>query len=172
MSTLKGFGTTPVCSMQLKKNSRTLIEEIVVDVHEQQLSFIIHWKGACHATFKMDRPRSAAKGHKTLVGDIDLIRKMACYDDGKIAQVLCRLGRKTGKGNAWKKRHVAYIRKKYSIEYKKQNPGILSLRRSMLAHNGIGGDVDGKSMGEVQQTVFNPLPAVFKAFTGDSVVAT
>ena len=42
----------------------------------------------------------------------------------------------------------------------------------MTNHYCIGSYVNGKGMGKIQQTVFNPLPAMFEAFTGNGILAT
>jgi DNA invertase Pin-like site-specific DNA recombinase len=109
----------PDCSMALKKRiTRLLIHEVIANIDEdkQQLQFVIHWQGGAHTRFEMPRPRSAAHAHKTDEQDLDLVRKMAPrYPDLEIARVLSSLGRKTGKGQRWTHRSVAYLRKRYRL---------------------------------------------------------
>lgn len=116
------------CSMVLKKRiTRLLIHEVIVDLDEQaqQLQFIIHWQGGDHTRLIMARPVSAAQAHKTKEQDLDLIRKMAVgYSDVDIARVLSSLGRKTGKGQRWTQKSVAYIRKRYQCD--PYNPELFS----------------------------------------------
>jgi len=154
----------PTCPMELKKKiARALIEEIIVDIHEQdqQLSLIIHWQGGCHTSISIDKPLSAAKAHKTQTKDIDLIDKMVHYKDSQIAQVLCRLGRKTGKGNPWNKNRVASIRKKHRISYKPQDAKILSLRQAMqhcnVSDNTIKRLIEAKIISANQVAPYAPL---------------
>lgn len=107
------------CSMALKKRiARLLIHEVIANLDEQhqQLQFVIHWQGGAHTRFEMPKPRSAAHAHKTDEQDLDLIRKMAPrYPDLEIARVLSSLGRKTGKGQRWTHRSVAYLRRRYRL---------------------------------------------------------
>jgi len=152
------------CSMELKKRiCRTIIEEIIVESLEQntQLSFIVHWKGSCHTQITMDRPRSAAKAHKTNASNLEIIQKMACYSNQQIAQVLCRLGHKTGKGNRWNKNRVAYVRNKYKIEIKSLDSNILSLRQAMsyckASDNTIKQLIEAKIISANQAAPYAPL---------------
>ena len=39
----------------------------------------------------------------------------------------------------------------------------------VVAHDGIGGNIDSKNTGQFKQTIFNPLPAVFKALTDERI---
>ena len=107
----------PECPMRLKKQIvRLLIKEIMVDLinDDTQIHFIIHWHNGIHTEVKIDRPRSAAKAHKTDKDDIEIIQKMApLHSDSEIAMVLGKLGRKTGKGNRWTSTRVGVARRKY-----------------------------------------------------------
>ena len=81
---------------------------------DTQIHFIIHWHNGIHTEVKIDRPRSAAKAHKTDKDDIEIIQKMApLHSDSEIAMVLGKLGRKTGKGNRWTSTRVGVARRKY-----------------------------------------------------------
>jgi DNA invertase Pin-like site-specific DNA recombinase len=106
------------CPMELKKNIlRTVIEEVIVDLDEktQILTFVIHWKGGTHTRFEMPRPR-AGVGRKTADEDLEIIRKMGVrYGDNQIANVLNRLGRRTGHGKRWSQERVYTARKNHSI---------------------------------------------------------
>lgn len=109
----------PSCPMVVKKKIvRTLINEIIVDTDDTgcELHFIVHWQGGCHTTFDMPKPLSGAVAHKTALEDLELITRMAPrYEDEKIARVLSKLGRRTGKGHRWTASRVAYVRKKYKL---------------------------------------------------------
>lgn len=106
------------CPAELKKKIlRTVVREVVVDSEDgnQALRFTIHWKGGAHTQFTMDRPMSGA-GEKTALEDVEIIRKMAPrHSDERIAAVLNRLGRRTGKGNPWSKCRVLAVRRRSKI---------------------------------------------------------
>lgn len=112
------------CDMIIKKKIiRCLIKEIVIDIDEEkeQLKLIIHWEGGSHSTMDIPRPMPASKAHKTTEEDAEIIKKMAVrYDDGEIAKVLSKLGRKTGKGNNWDKNNVGTMRRRLGIKTAKK----------------------------------------------------
>jgi len=122
------------CPMELKKKIvRTVIEEVLVDLEEQtnRLQFIIHWKGGCHTSFEMDKPRSPV-GRKTSQQDLEIISGMAerGYGDDEIARVLNKLGRRTAKDKRYNQQRVATARRTYHIAGQKRacrNPDILTL---------------------------------------------
>jgi len=121
------------CPMELKKKIvRTVIEEVIVSLDEDTstLSFVIHWKGGTHTRFEMDKPK-AGVGQKTTDEDLEIIRKMAVrYGDDEIANVLVKLGRRTGKGKRWNQQRVATARRNHGIPGQKRSkpdPEILSM---------------------------------------------
>ena len=133
----------PVCPMALKKKiTRTLINEIVVDLDDaaQEIRLIIHWHGGCHTTMTMPKPQSGAVAHKTALEDLELITRMACrYRDDEIARVLSKLGRRTGKGKRWTQSRVAYVRRKYAIDpldEETRDTDILTLAQA-TKHSGV-----------------------------------
>ena len=133
----------PVCPMALKKKiTRTLINEIVVDLDDaaQELRLIIHWQGGCHTTMTMPKPQSGAVAHKTALEDLELITRMARrYRDDEIARVLSKLGRRTGKGKRWTQSRVAYVRRKYAIDpldEETRDTDILTLAQA-TKHSGV-----------------------------------
>lgn len=122
------------CPIELKKKIlRTVIEEAIVNLDDETrtLRFVIHWKGAAHSQFEMQRPNSGAE-QQTDEGDLDIIRTMAesGYGDKVIAYVLAKLGRRTGKGNKWSQLSVATARRNHKIPGQKQSkldPDVLSM---------------------------------------------
>ena len=108
------------CPMPLKKKIiRCLIKEIMVDLDNEKrlLNFTIHWQGGSHSSLTIPKPLPASQAHKTAAKDLEVIEKMtARYSDAEIAQVLSRLGRKTGKGNRWTQSSVGLIRRKYGFK--------------------------------------------------------
>jgi DNA invertase Pin-like site-specific DNA recombinase len=130
------------CPVELhKKILRTVVEEVIVDLDDetQMLSFVIHWKGGTHTRFEMPRPMGGA-GQKTTDEDVEIIRKMAVrYGDPEIANVLTRLGRRTGKGKRWNQDRVATARRKHSITGRSRtlrDPDVLNMNES-ARHCGV-----------------------------------
>lgn len=130
------------CPVELKKKIlRTVVEEVVVDLDDatQMLSFVIHWKGGSHTRFQMPRPRGGV-GQKTADDDLEIIRKMAVrYGDPQIANVLNRLGRRTGKGKRWNQDRVSSARQKHSIRgqgHTLADPAVLNMNES-ARHCGV-----------------------------------
>jgi len=122
------------CPMELKKKIlRTVIQEAIVTLDQESniLRFVIHWKGGTHTQIEMDKPKSPV-GQKTTEEDLDIIRTMGDrgYGDDKIAYVLVKLGRRTGKGRRWRQQSVATARRNHSIAGQKSSkldPEILSM---------------------------------------------
>jgi len=119
------------CPMPLKKRIvRTVIEEVLVDLDEttDRLQLLIHWKGGCHTSFEMDKPRSGA-GRKTSMEDVELIGRMAGrgYGDDEIARVLTKLGRRTGKGNRWTQQRVTACRRQHGLSRGERDDDVLTL---------------------------------------------
>ncbi|MBE7484126.1 MAG: recombinase family protein [Polyangiaceae bacterium] len=123
----------PRCPIELKKQiARTVIEEILVDEKPPgTLSFIVHWKGGCHTAFEMVKVSSKTV-HKTAEENLEVIRKMAHrYDDNVIANVLNKLGRRTGKGKPWSQVAVKTARRNHGIEGHArtvEDPDVLTLQ--------------------------------------------
>ena len=130
------------CPVELKKEIlRTVIEEVIADLDDetQMLRFVIHWKGGIHTCFEMPRPRGCV-GQRTTDEDLEIIRKMAVrYGDPEIANVLNRLGRRTGTGKRWNQTRVARVRKSHSIAGRSctlPDPDVLSMNES-ARHCGV-----------------------------------
>ena len=105
------------CPIELKKQiTRSVIEEVLVDESPPgRLSFIVHWKGGSHTAFEMAKANPKTIG-KTADDDVEVVRKMAPrYGDDVIANVLNRLGRRTGKGKPWSHTAVKSVRRKHAI---------------------------------------------------------
>ena len=110
----------PDCPASLKKELiRTIVKEIIVNQEgepgNEMLHFVIHWKGGVHTELRVPKPLSSVM-RKTTKEDLELIRDLAQrHDDGEIARVLNKLGRKTAKGNRWGSDRVKATRAKYGI---------------------------------------------------------
>lgn len=132
---------SPSCTPELKKTIiRTVVEEIVVSEEPAAtLCFVMHWKGGTHTRFEMDKPNPRTLS-RTAPEDLEIIGRMAVrYGDDRIAGVLNRLGRRTGKGKRWNQSRVATARKNHGISGRARtllDPDILSLN-SAAAHAGV-----------------------------------
>ena len=121
------------CPIELKKQIvRSVIEEILVDEDPPgRLSFIVHWKGGSHTAFEMEKV-SPKTVNRTAEENLDVIRKMAPrYGDDVIANVLNRLGRRTGKGKRWSQVAVKTARRNHGIEGRRHSladPEVLTLQ--------------------------------------------
>ncbi len=100
--------------VELKKRIvRTVIEEIVVNRSEAPAQHVlqVHWKGGVHSELHVSRNGSGQNRHVTDEKAIELIEELSrVCDDAAIAQVLNRLGYRTGQGNTWRVHHVQSMR--------------------------------------------------------------
>lgn len=104
----------PASTMELRKRiARTVIEEIVIDTDVDRRHHVlsVHWKGGVHTVLRV---RRNATGHHRRVTDdkaIELIEELSkIHDDKTIAQVLNRLGYRTGQGKSWHQHHISSLR--------------------------------------------------------------
>lgn len=99
---------------ELKKRIlRTVIEEIVVDRSEEPPQHVlhVHWKGGVHSTLHVKKNGSGQHGRVADENAVELIAELSkVYSDETIAQVLNRLGYRTGQGNTWRVHHVHQLR--------------------------------------------------------------
>ncbi|MGB7297617.1 MAG: recombinase family protein [Candidatus Aminicenantales bacterium] len=103
--------------VQLKKRIlRLSIKEIVISIAEGMVTGVVHWEGGNHS--KVQFPKSTTGMHrwKTDLETERLIRELARISpDHKIAFLLNRLGKKTGKGNSWTQTRVTAFRNDHGI---------------------------------------------------------
>jgi hypothetical protein len=124
---------SPSCTPELKKKIvRTIIEEIIAnDEPAGTLCFVIRWTGGMHTRLEMPKPAHAGRESRTAIEDLEVIKRMAVrYGDDQIANVLNRLGRRTGKGKRWNEHRVATARRNHDIAGQaraKLDPDVLSL---------------------------------------------
>ncbi len=100
--------------VELKKRIlRTVIEEIVVDSRDVPLEHVlhVHWKGGVHSELHVSRNGTGQTRHVTDEKAIELIEELSkTCDDATIAQVLNRLGYRTGQGKTWRIHNVQGMR--------------------------------------------------------------
>lgn len=119
------------CPIELKKRLvRALISEIVVDTTETRISMILHWQGGTHTRLETDRPKWRT-AQANAPEDVEIIRLLAPrYSDDQIGRVLSRMGRVTGKNNAWTRQAVKSARQRAGIggsDHPKVDPDLLSM---------------------------------------------
>lgn len=100
--------------MRVKKRIvRTLIEEILVDIDEKvgRTDMVVRWAGGQHTQLTVRRKRTGQHRYTTDGKVVELVTELAVMlTDGAIAQVLNRLGLKTGRGNNWTAGRVSSLR--------------------------------------------------------------
>jgi DNA invertase Pin-like site-specific DNA recombinase len=116
---LEALWNHPAAPQELKKRIlRTVLEEIVADVHEDppRTELALHWKGGVHTELRI--PRNARGQHRNTTDRkvVDLVGELAqVCEDSEIARILNRLGYRTGPGNSWTEARVRSLRSYRSI---------------------------------------------------------
>lgn len=109
----------PCASTSLKQRIiRTIIEEIVVDVQDSPPEAVLHlhWAGGVHTTLRVPKNRKGRTQQCTARDVVELIRELAkVCRDRQLAQILNRLGYRTGSGNTWKEARVRSHRAYHEI---------------------------------------------------------
>lgn len=94
-----------------KRIVRTLIEEIIVRVEDDDLSLVIRWQGADHTPLRVRKNRRGQHRWGTDADVVELVTALARQmPDQSIAAVLNRAGKRTGKGNGWTRTRVRVLR--------------------------------------------------------------
>jgi DNA invertase Pin-like site-specific DNA recombinase len=134
----------PATDVRLKKRiTRTLIEEILVDVDDAAaiVTLLIHWKGGVHTELHVRRRRRGEHRNVTSTDDVGAIRALAqiCTDE-YIALFLNRNGRTTGMRNPWSAGRVTSLRKSHGIPaysaQRQREEGWMTLTQA-AAHVGV-----------------------------------
>jgi len=109
---LPGVWESPSSDPSLKQRIiRIIIQEIVADVDEHEVTLVIHWVGGRHSELRVPKLQPGHHSHCTQVEAVDIVRQMAGrYEDEEIALTLNRLRLKTGVGNSWSERRVRSLR--------------------------------------------------------------
>ena len=96
------LGTAPGVTNETKKRIiRTLIDEIVVRVEDNELALIIRWHGGDHSPLKVRKNRSGQHRWSADAEVVDLVRVLARQmPDKTIASLLNRAGKRTGVATA------------------------------------------------------------------------
>ena len=88
---------------------RAVLEEIVVKLAAEHIELLLHWRGGDHTHLSVPRNRTGQHRWCTDATVGDLIRGLAHQlPDRAIAATLNRLGKQTGRGNAWTEARAAF----------------------------------------------------------------
>jgi DNA invertase Pin-like site-specific DNA recombinase len=127
----------PGAPVELKKRIlRTVIEEIVVDSSDAPPRHVlhVHWKGGVHSELHVNRNGTGQTRHVTDEKAIELIEELSkTCDDATIAQVLNRLGYRTGQGKTWRVHNVQSMRHWRGLPNHRRSGEWLSLEETARA---------------------------------------
>ncbi len=100
-----------------KRLLRSLIHEIVVEVHEGHvLVLVLHWVGGVHTELRVTLRRRGQSGSHTEKDLVEVVRMLAeIGKDDFIAGILNKNGRTTGRGNRWSELRVRSLRSHNAI---------------------------------------------------------
>lgn len=106
-----------------KQLLRAIIEEVQLRTEERSYLITILWKGGATSEREIERRRSYNRS-STPAETVDLVRDLAPeFDDAQIARILCKQGRRTGRGNTFTGQRVAALRNRHGIpNYPKPQP--------------------------------------------------
>jgi DNA invertase Pin-like site-specific DNA recombinase len=101
-------GATAVTRKQI---IRTLVDEIVVRVHDDALDLVVRWQGGDHTTLRVAKNHVGQHRWSTEADVVELVSVLARQmPDQAIAAVLNRAGKTTGRGNGWTRSRVCILR--------------------------------------------------------------
>jgi DNA invertase Pin-like site-specific DNA recombinase len=116
---LEALWRRPGAPAALKKRIlRTVLAEVIVDVVEEppQSRLRLHWSGGVHTELLVRRAPTGQHQRRASVEVLDLVRGLAkACDDRTIAQVLNRLGYRTGQGKSWRASRIVGLRHYHGI---------------------------------------------------------
>lgn len=116
---LQHLWSHPDAGAALKKRIlRTVLTEIVVDVHDQppRVMMRLHWSGGVHTELVVPRNHTGHHRYCTDRRVVDLIGDLAkVCEDFAIAAILNRLGYRTGLNNPWTEARVRALRSYHGI---------------------------------------------------------
>jgi hypothetical protein len=131
---LRSLWDHPQATLSLKKRIlRTVLNEIIVGNagDPPQLLLKLHWSGGIHTEIRLPRNKS---GHNRRMTDrkvMDLIQELAkICSDKDIANILNRLGYRTGQGNTWRATRVKTLRYSHQIPGLTHRDGWLTLEKT------------------------------------------
>jgi DNA invertase Pin-like site-specific DNA recombinase len=122
----------PAASIEIKKRIlRTVLHEIVIDSTDAQHQLHLHWQGGVHTELNVQRNQRGRHSKSTDLQVLDLITELSkVCDDRAIAQVLNRLGCRTGQGHSWIASRVAQVRYHYKLSNFQKDDNWLTLQQA------------------------------------------
>ena len=100
-----------------KRILRTVIVEIIARVDDDQIDLKIHWQGGDHTQLSVHKARSGEHRWILDAPTTDIIRELARHvPDYRIAGILNRAGKRTGRDNTWNEARVRAFRSNHGIE--------------------------------------------------------
>jgi excisionase family DNA binding protein len=98
---------------------RTTIREIVVQTNDvsAKIELVIHWAGGVHTRLEVPKNRYGRNKNAAAEETVELVRQLARgWPDRYIAQILNRIGSRTGPGNSWSETRVRMFRNQHGIQ--------------------------------------------------------
>ena len=109
----------PQAPQELKKRIlRTAIREIIVQVNDPsgKVDLLIHWVGGVHTRLQVAKNRVGQNKNAADAKTVEMVRGLAQgWTDRYIAQILNRIGSRTGPGNSWSESRVKTFRNQHQI---------------------------------------------------------
>lgn len=110
----------PKAPLELKKRIvRTAIREIIVGTDEKsaQVEIVVHWAGGAHTRLRVAKNKMGRNKNAATQETVELVRELARgWQDRYIAQMLNRIGSRTGPGNSWSETRVKSFRGQHGIK--------------------------------------------------------
>jgi DNA invertase Pin-like site-specific DNA recombinase len=100
-----------------KRILRTIIAEIIARVDGNQIDLTVHWQGGDHSQLKVRKARNGETRWTLDATTADIIKELARQvPDLRIASILNRAGKRTGRDNTWTEARVRAFRNDHGIE--------------------------------------------------------
>lgn len=110
----------PNAPLDLKKRIiRTAIREIIVGVDNAsaQVELVLHWVGGAHTRLRVAKNNVGRNKNAASHETVELVRELARgWPDRYIAQMLNRIGSRTGLGNTWSEVRIKSFRGQHDIK--------------------------------------------------------
>jgi DNA invertase Pin-like site-specific DNA recombinase len=99
-----------------KRILRTVLNEIVARIDNDEIALVLHWQGGDHTALRVRKNPTGQHRWTTDAETGELIRVLArLMPDWSIAAVMNRAGKRTGRGNSWTEARVRTFRNQHEI---------------------------------------------------------